>query len=69
VERLAGRPGDEVRAVSQQDEAYEVSRMDDFEVIKERQDVMAALASLTERYRRLNYEMARRGTLRWMVEP
>jgi hypothetical protein len=69
VERLAGRLGDEVRAVSQQDEADEVSRMDDFEVIKERQDVMAALASLTERYRRLNYEMARRETLRWMVAP
>ncbi|HEX3957078.1 MAG TPA: hypothetical protein VHZ03_10650 [Trebonia sp.] len=55
--------------MSEQDEADEVSRMDDFEVIKERQEVMSALASLTERYRRLNYEMARRETLRWMVAP
>lgn len=55
--------------MSQQDQADEVSRMDDFEVISERQDVMAALASLTDRYRRLNHEMARRETLRWMVAP
>lgn len=55
--------------MSQQDEADEVCHMDDFEVIKARQDVMAALASLTERYRRLNHEMARRETLRWMVAP
>ncbi len=41
--------------------------MDDFEVIRERQNVMTALAELTDRYRRLNAEMTRRQTLRWMV--
>lgn len=52
-----------------EDEADEVRRMDDFEVIKERQNVMTALASLTDRYKRLNAEMNRRDTLRWMVAP
>jgi uncharacterized protein YceH (UPF0502 family) len=42
-------------------------RMADFEVIKERQDVMTALAELTDRYKRLNYEMGRRETLQWMA--
>jgi hypothetical protein len=55
--------------VSQQPEQDEISRMDDFEVIKERQNVMTALADLTDRYRRLNQEMNRRGTLRWMAAP
>lgn len=55
--------------MSQPGEADEVSRMDDFEVMRERQNVMTALASLIERYRRLNHEMARRETLRWMVAP
>jgi hypothetical protein len=55
--------------VSQQDELDEVSRMDDFEVIKERTNVMSALTYLTDRYRRLNDEMARRESLRWMVAP
>ena len=41
--------------------------MDDFEVIRERQNVMTALAELTDRYRRLNAEMTGRDTLRWMV--
>jgi hypothetical protein len=41
--------------------------MDDFEVIRERQNVMAALAALADRYRRLNAEMSSRTTLRWMV--
>jgi hypothetical protein len=53
--------------VSQQTEQDEVSRMDDFEVIRERQDVMRALAALTDRYRRLNREMTSRKTLRWMM--
>jgi hypothetical protein len=43
--------------------------MDDFEVIRERQNVMTALANLTDRYKRLNDEMTRRQTLRWMVAP
>jgi hypothetical protein len=56
-------------AVDQQPEQDEVSRMDDFEVIRERRNVMAALAYLTDRYRRLNQEMSRRETLRWMTRP
>jgi hypothetical protein len=55
--------------VSQQSEQDEVSRMDDFEVIRERQNVMTALTELTDRYRRLNAEMGTRETLRWMVAP
>ena len=55
--------------MSQQPGQDEVSRMDDFEVIRERQNVMTALAELTDQYRRLNTEMARRETLRWMVTP
>jgi hypothetical protein len=52
-----------------QPEADEVSRMDDFEVIAERFRVMTTLASLTDRYKRLNDEMTKRTTLRWMVAP
>jgi hypothetical protein len=44
-----------------------VSQLDDFEVIAERARVMRMLATLTDRYRRLNQEMARRETLRWML--
>lgn len=55
--------------MSQQPEQDEVSRMDDFEVIRERQDVMTALTELTDRYKRLNREMSRRETLRWMAAP
>jgi hypothetical protein len=53
----------------EQPEADEVSRMDDFQVIAERLKVMSALASLTDRYKRLNEEMTRRETLRWMTAP
>lgn len=45
--------------MSQQDEADEVSRMDGFQVIEEQTNVMAALAYLTDRYKRLNAEMNR----------
>jgi hypothetical protein len=48
-------------------QAHEVSGLDDFQVITERQRVMAALAALTERYRALNQELSTRETLRWMV--
>ena len=48
-------------------EADEVNRIDDFEVIAERLRVMTALASLTGRYRRLNDEMTRRETPRWIA--
>ena len=52
-----------------QPEADEVSHMDDFEVIAERFRGMTTLASLTDRYKRLNDEMTKRETLRWMVAP
>ncbi len=45
----------------------DVSRMDDFQVIAERHQVMAALAALTDQYRELNQEVTRRETLRWML--
>ena len=47
----------------------DISRLDDFEVIAERQQVIAALAALTDKYRRLNDEMMNRETLRWMLQP
>lgn len=45
----------------------DVSRMDDFEVIAERQRVMAGLDALTGRYWALNQEIQRRESLRWML--
>ena len=45
----------------------DVSRLDDFQVIAERQRVMAALAALTDQYRELNQEINRRDTLQWML--
>ncbi|HUB38122.1 MAG TPA: hypothetical protein VMA72_04660 [Streptosporangiaceae bacterium] len=45
----------------------EFTRLDDFQVIAERRRVMEMIAALTDRYRNLNHEMTRRGTLRWMV--
>jgi hypothetical protein len=47
----------------------EVSRLDDFEVVTERRNVMTALANLTDRYRRLTNEMQRREALLWMIQP
>jgi len=47
--------------------ADDVSRMDDFQVIAERQRVMTALAVLTDQYRALNQELQRRETLQWML--
>ncbi len=55
--------------MSQQPEQDEVSRMDDFEVIAERYRLQMELAGLTDRYKRLNQEMNRRETLRWMAAP
>jgi hypothetical protein len=49
--------------------AYDVSRMDDFEVIAERRRVMTALAALTDQYRTLNQEISTRETLKWMLRP
>lgn len=45
----------------------EPARLDDFQVIAERRRVMQMMAALTDRYRQLNQEMTRRGTLRWML--
>jgi hypothetical protein len=50
-------------------DADDVSWLDDFEVLAERQRVMAALAALTDKYRRLNNEMTRRKTLQWILHP
>jgi len=49
------------------DEDTSVSRLDDFEVIAERARVADLIAALADRYRVLNREMSRRGTLRWML--
>lgn len=45
----------------------EFAGLDDFQVIAERRRVMEMMAALTDRYRQLNQEMTRRGTLRWML--
>jgi hypothetical protein len=45
----------------------DVGRMDDFQVIAERQRVMVALTELTDQYRALNQELTRRETLQWML--
>ena len=47
--------------------SVDVAQLDDFQVIAERRRVMDAIAALTDRYRRLNHEMGRRVTLRWML--
>ena len=51
------------------DGSNDPSRMDDFQVIAERQRVMANLAALTDQYRALNQEITRRESLRWMLTP
>jgi hypothetical protein len=48
---------------------FDFSDKDDFDVIRERQNVMTALAFLTGKYKALNDEMNRRETLKWMVAP
>jgi hypothetical protein len=50
-----------------QSEPDDVSQLDDFEVVEERRRVMVALTTLTDKYKRLNAEMTKRETLRWMV--
>jgi hypothetical protein len=49
------------------DEDTRISCLDDFEVIAERRAVADAIASLTEKYRRLCREMRRREALRWIL--
>jgi hypothetical protein len=46
----------------------ELAELDDFQVIAERQRVMRLIAALTDRYRKINQEMARRETMRWMLQ-
>jgi hypothetical protein len=50
-----------------QGESRDPSKLDDFQVIAERQRVMANLAALTDQYRALNQEINRRETLKWML--
>jgi hypothetical protein len=49
------------------DTSSEFTQLDDFQVIAERRRVIEMLAALTDRYRKLNREMNRRDTLRWML--
>jgi hypothetical protein len=45
----------------------EVTELDDFQVIAEWRRLTKAVAALTDSYRRINQEMSRRETLRWML--
>jgi hypothetical protein len=51
------------------DEAHnaDFTQLDDFQVIAERRRVTETIATLADRYRKLNEEMTRRATLRWML--
>jgi hypothetical protein len=50
------------------DDAFsEVTDLDDFQVIAERRWLKEAIAAMIDRYRRINQEMGRRETLRWML--
>lgn len=50
------------------DDAFsEVTELDDFQVIAERRRLTEAITALTDKYRRINQEMSRRETLRWML--
>ena len=49
------------------DGRYDTSRMDDFQVLAERQRIMTSLAAHTDQYRALNKEIQRRDTLKWML--
>ena len=62
--RLAERP---LRGEAVNQPELDLSDMDDFEVIEERRRVQTALAFLTSKYKALNDEISRRGTLRWMA--
>jgi hypothetical protein len=55
------------KSLAMPDGHYDVSRMDDFQVIAERRRVMANLAALTDQYRELNQEINRRESLQWML--
>jgi hypothetical protein len=48
-------------------EPEDTGQLDDFQVIAERAQVAQAIAALADRYRELNQEMIRRGSLRWML--
>jgi hypothetical protein len=55
------------RGKAMDDASGEIAELDDFQVIAERRRVTETIAALTDRYRKLNQEMYRRETLRWMV--
>jgi hypothetical protein len=48
-------------------QSEDIGQLDDFQVIAERARVAAAIAALADRYRELNHEMGRRGSLQWML--
>jgi hypothetical protein len=45
----------------------DVGQLDDFQVIAERAQVASEIAALADRYRELNQDMTRRGSLPWML--
>jgi hypothetical protein len=49
------------------DAGDDVRQLDDFQVIAERNRVSDAIAALSDKYSKLNEEMGRRMTLRWML--
>jgi hypothetical protein len=49
------------------DTSSEVAKLDDFQVIAQRRQVSETIATLIDRYTKLNEEMTRRPTLRWML--
>ena len=59
--------GDLSKIPAMPDGHYDTSRMDDFQVLAERQRIMTSLAAHTDQYRALNKEIQRRDTLKWML--
>jgi hypothetical protein len=47
--------------------SVDVTQLDDFQVIAERRQVSETIGTLIDRYSKLNDEMTRRPTLRWML--
>jgi hypothetical protein len=47
--------------------SVDVTQLDDFQVIAARIRVTETIAAQVDLYRKLNEEMARRATLRWML--
>jgi hypothetical protein len=66
IHRPETRP-QEIQGQAPGEPGFDAASMDDFEVIRERRNVMAGLARLTDQYRALNQEIQRRETLQWML--